>query len=105
MFGTAKRTLYTVFTFDQKSRGPWDKRVFHSKEGAILVDRLVAEMKAENNNKVFKLTSIFYRNSFSGATLMDSTLPNHQHDEWDRTPLSRKSEVKEGVDHSFLKPH
>ena len=62
-------------------------------------------MKDENNKKVSELASIFYRNGFGGATLLESTLPNHQHDEWDRIPQSRKSEVKEGLYHSFLKPH
>ena len=104
IFGTVKRSLFNPFTYDQKSRGSWDKRLFKSKEGFTVVERLIAPMKDEDSQKVSDLVSIFYRNGFGGATLLHSTLPCHQHDEWDRIPQNNK-EVDREKAYTFFKPH
>ena len=104
IFGTVKRSLFNPFTYDQKSRGSWDQRSFKSKEGFTVVERLIAPMKDDNGKKVSDLVSIFYRNGFGGATLLHSTLPCHQHDEWDRVPNSKK-EVDREKGYTFFKPH
>ena len=70
IFGTAKRTPYNPYTYDQTRRGNWDKRIFMSKEGATLVDKVVAPIKDEGGVVVSNLVSIFYRNGHGGATLM-----------------------------------
>ena len=31
-FGTSKRTLFNIYTFDQKRRGDWDKRLFRKRK-------------------------------------------------------------------------
>ena len=103
-FGTVKRAIFNPYTYDQKPQGKWDKRIFQTKEGAVLVDRLVAPVKNINDEKVADLVSIFYRNGFGGATLLQSTLPEHQRDEWDRIPRSKR-EVNPTKYFTFFKPH
>ena len=90
-YGTSKRALHNIFTYDQKQRD-WDKRVFRSKEGARIVERMICPMKDENNNKVGDLMSLFYRNGYGGAILMQSTLPEDQVDRWDRVLACDRSE-------------
>ena len=82
-FGTSKRALHNIYTYDQKKRD-WDKRIFKSKEGARFCERMSCPIKDTNSNKVVQLTSLFYRNGFGGAIFMQSTLPEHQVDKWDR---------------------
>ena len=82
-FGTSKRSLNNIYTYDQTKRD-WDKRIFKTKEGPRLVQRRICPIQDTNNKRVGSLTSIFYRNGWGGAILMQSTLPNHQFDEWDR---------------------
>ena len=44
-----------------------------------------------------ELTSLFYRNGYNGAVLLQSTLQEHQYDVWDRimtTKPSRKDTAK-----------
>ena len=83
-FGTVKRTLNSVFTYDQKRQGQWDNRQFRNKDGARIVERMKAPMKDNDGKEIGQLTSIFYRNGYGGGILMQSTLPEHQSDEWDR---------------------
>ena len=82
-FGTSKRSLNNIYTYDQKKRD-WDKRIFKSREGSRLVQRMICPIMDSNNKRIGALTSMFYRNGWGGAILMQSTLPAHQFDEWDR---------------------
>ena len=104
IFGTAKRTPYNPYTYDQTRRGNWDKRIFMSKEGATLVDKVVAPIKDEGGVVVSNLVSIFYRNGHGGATLIQSTIPSHQYDEWDRI-IVRNKEIDIKHPYTFYKPH
>ena len=103
-FGTVKRTVYNPYTYDQKPQGKWDKRMFKTKEGAVLVDRVIAPVKDANQEKVADLVSIFYRNGFGGAPMFQSTLPTHQIDEWDRIPINNK-DIDIADPSTFFKPH
>ena len=102
-FGTSKRALHNVYTYDQKKRD-WDKRTFKSKEGARLVERMACPLKDTNSNKVGELTSIFYRNGWGGAILMQSTLPEHQVDQWDRVGTVDRTS-SESNRSRYYKPH
>ena len=104
IFGTVKRAYFNPFTYDQKCQGKWDKRTFKSKEGAALVDRVVAPIKNEREENVGELCHVFYRYGFKGATLLMSTLPEHKHDEWDRIPRVRTDVNHEKIE-TFFKPH
>jgi hypothetical protein len=102
-FGTSKRALHNVYTYDQKKRD-WDRRIFKSKEGDRLCERMSCPIKDTNSNKVGELTSLFYRNGFGGAILMQSTLPEHQVDTWDRV-LTQDRVTMEGDHSCYYKPH
>ena len=104
IFGTAKRSLHNPFTYDQKRRGPNDKRIFKSKDGAMLVDKMIAPIKDDDGRDVANLVAIFYRNGYGGATMMQSTIASHQHDEWDRVVVKNKVTNRKNS-HSFFKPH
>ena len=41
-------------------------------------------MKNSDGKEIGQLTSIFYKNGYGGGILMQSTLPEHQADVWDR---------------------
>ena len=86
-FGTVKRTLNNVFTYDQRKQGEWDKRQFRSKEGSRIVEKLKAPMKNSDGKEIGQLTSVFYKNGYGGGILMQSTLPEHQADVWDRVGI------------------
>jgi hypothetical protein len=102
-FGTSKRALHNIFTYDQKKRD-WDKREFRCKEGARILERMSCPLNDTNMNKVGELTSIFYRNGHGGAILMQSTLPEHQSDTWDRVGQNER-EATHGNKRSYYKPH
>jgi hypothetical protein len=102
-FGTSNRALHNVYSYDQKKRD-WDKRIFKSKEGARLCERMSCPIKDTNSNKVGELTSLFYRNEFGGAILMQSTLPEHQVDQWDRV-LTQDRVTTESNLSCYYKPH
>ena len=104
IFGTVKRAFFNPFTYDQKCQGKWDKRTFKSKEGAVLVDRMVAPIKNNRDEIVGALCHVFFRNGFKGATLLMSTLPEHKHDEWDRIPRAKTNVDHEKIE-TFFKPH
>ena len=102
--GTSKRTLFNIFSFDQTRRGDWDKRIFRKKEGPKIVERRVAHLKNYGNEHVGDLVSIFYRNGYGGAVLLQSTLESDKLDVWDRhLPKASKFNVKRPE--SFYVPH
>lgn len=102
-FGTSKRALHNIFTYDQKQR-EWDKRIFRNKEGARIVERMTCPIKDDNSNKVGELMSLFYRNGYGGAILMQSTLPQDQVDRWDRVSArDTREEMDMYRSHSYFK--
>ena len=103
-FGTSKRTLFNIFTFDQKRRGDWDKRLFRKKEGARIVERRVAKLKTGDKNHIGDMISLFYHNGFGGAVLMQSTLETDKADMWDRQ-ISSSSKFFVNDPSSFYVPH
>ena len=103
-FGTSKRTLFNVFTFDQKLRGDWDKRLVRKKEGPKIIERRVANIKTSGNEHIGSLVSLFYRNGFGGAVLMQSTLETDKFDVWDRQ-LLKHPKYNSNESWSFYVPH
>ena len=48
------------------------------------MERLKAPLKDNDGKEIGQLASVFYRNGFGGGILMQSTLPEHQGEVWDR---------------------
>ena len=44
-------------------------------------------MKNSDGKEIGQLTSFFYKNGYGGGILMQSTLPEHQADVWDRVGI------------------
>ena len=102
-FGTSKRALHNIYTYDQKKR-LWDKRVFKKKEGAKLTERMICPIKDSNDKAIGNLTSLFYRNGWGGAVLMQSTVPSHSCDAWDRVGVNKRNKYHNNHKELY-KPH
>ena len=59
-FGTLKRSLNNVFTYDKRKQEEWDKRPFRSKEGSRIVEKLKAPMKHSDGKKIGQLFSVVH---------------------------------------------
>ena len=102
-FGTSKRALHNIYTYDQKKR-MWDSRVFKRKEGAKLTERMSCPIKDTNDKSIGTFTSLFYRTGWGGAILMQSTLPSHSCDEWDRVGGNERNTYQRNQQELY-KPH
>jgi hypothetical protein len=92
VMGTMKRTLWAPFTWDKKRWNKNDSRVFETSIGCRYIKQKFIELK-EGAQAFGILVSMFYRNGFGGAVMLQSTLRAHRIEVWDRVEDNSQKNV------------